>query len=148
MDFLSSTLVQRKSIIVQAPAAGADWTQVVGGTGEDQEPQGWLLKSVAATLASGTGNTVSPVLVIADAAGRVIAASPGATAAQSAASSVVYTWSIEGSPMAIVGGYALAAMPGGGQLFLPSGYTVGTVSAGLGGTSQWGPITLFATLVG
>jgi hypothetical protein len=149
MDVLPGIVQSWRAIPVTQPAAGAEFTYTISGLGEHF---GMLIKSVAATLVQGATQTPQPVLELTDASGDVLAASMGATAAQTAGTTCVYSWSAGiSSPSGILGSgancIAQSGLPMGVECFLPVGCQIVSRTIGIGANSQWGPVWIYAAIV-
>jgi hypothetical protein len=138
IDLFPSAALQRLPVLVSNPAAGSEWSATAAG-------QGWLIKSVSAQIAQGLTQSPQPLLTVADPGGHVVFESFGATGAQSASTTARYSWAPGLNLSALAGAtpniHANAPLPH--ELFLPSGYTIGSTTLGIGGGTQWQNIVVW-----
>lgn len=125
-----STLNKLYRAVGANPAAGSECLLTV--------PPGkwWQPLAIWVTLAQGATQTPLPILVIDDGTSELFR-SPGATTAQSAATTTVYTWAPGLTPGA--GGASTSnfgALPLG--LLLAAGSRIQTLTTGIGANSDYG----------
>src|SRR5262245_17216108 len=128
-----STRFVYKTITGTNPAANTECSDTV--------PAGvnWMLISVIVACVQGITQTPQPSLVLNDGTNNFLA-SVGSTTAQSASTTVTYTWGV-GMPLTgLVGSTPTIITTGSlpANLFLKPGYIIKTVTAGIGANTDFG----------
>ena len=138
------------------PAAGRNVTAptVAGGvtgltistTTQGTNPKSWYLLAVSVQLVQGATQTPWPSLVIDDGTNIVYQAFSG-TAAQSAATTTQHSWGVN---VPATGSAASTSNTGplGGEMVLPPGYRIRTLTTGIGANSNYGVPSYFVCELG
>jgi len=134
----TSTLFTYKRVASADPAAGSEVAPVVVPANKS-----WELLAAWVTLVQGLTQTPQPFLVIDDGT-STIAEFAGSSAAQSVSTTAKYTWGIDLPLLGQIG--ATPNIRSGGplaRLYLPTGFRVGTFTAGIGANTDYGVMGLF-----
>jgi len=134
-----SANVTYKTVSQAAPAANTEQLITVPAT-----TKGWYIYSVFLPLVQGITQTPLPLLQFKDAAGNLWMESTGSTTAQAVSTTTAYSWA---PGMLLTGQIGTAAAvhsnaPIPDALICLPGFTIGTVTIGIGANSQYGIMRL------